>query len=92
MNKNQNWYVYIVRCCDQTLYTGITTDVKRRVDEHNGIVNSHRAAKYTRNRQPVILAYLEAAESRSTALKREAAIKKLSKLQKELLIDNSQKT
>jgi putative endonuclease len=78
------WLVYIVRCADSTLYTGITTDITRRVREHNGQITS--GAKYTLSKRPVILVYSELAPSRSAALKREAAIKKLSHTQKVLLI------
>ena len=75
-------------CADQTLYTGITTDVQRRVEEHN---SSKKSAKYTRARQPVVLAYSEAAENRSKALMREAALKKLSRKEKMLLIGKAKK-
>ena len=76
------WFIYIVRCADNTLYTGITTDVKRRVDEHNG----GTGAKYTQGRRPVILVYTESTDSRSHALKREAIVKRLSKKEKEHLL------
>ncbi len=78
------WSVYILRCADNSLYTGITTDMRRRLDEHNGLVKN--GAKYTRHRQPVTLVYQETVESRSQACKRESAIKNLSKFQKEQLI------
>ena len=78
----KNWYVYIVRCADNSLYTGIALDVERRLAEHNG----EGAAKYTRSRQPVSLVYSETVDSRSTAASREFAIKKLSKQKKESLI------
>ena len=78
------WSVYILRCADNSLYTGITTDIHRRLDEHNGVVKN--GAKYTRHRQPVTLVYKETVESRSQACKRESAIKNLSKFQKEQLI------
>jgi putative endonuclease len=84
------WSVYILRCADNSLYTGVTTDLKRRLDEHNGLVKN--GAKYTRNRQPVALVYQENAGSRSEACKRESAIKRLSKPQKEELIIKSQKS
>lgn len=74
------WFVYIVRCVDNSLYCGITTNVDRRIFEHN---NTKKAAKYTRSRRPVVLVWSEPSETRSTALKREASIKKLSKHQKE---------
>ncbi len=78
------YYVYIVKCSDTTLYTGITTDVKRRVDEHN---HSEKGAKYTKLRRPVSLVYVEEVANRSVASKREYAIKKLSRSAKLALID-----
>lgn len=77
------WFVYILRCADDTLYTGITTDLERRLHEHN---HEPLGARYTRARRPLTLAYSEEAEDRSTASKREYAIKKLSRQQKEQLI------
>jgi putative endonuclease len=78
------WSVYIVRCADGTLYTGIARDVARRVAEHN--TNSKLAASYTRARRPVALVYQEAAATRSAAGKREYAIKQLSRQHKQALI------
>ena len=78
-----SYVVYMLSCADHTLYTGITTDIDRRIQEHNA---SPLGAKYTHARRPVLLAYKEMCESRSEALKREAAIKKLSRLQKQELI------
>ena len=78
------WSVYILRCADNSLYTGVTIDVRRRLDEHNGL--GKNGAEYTRHRQPGALVYLEKASSRSEACKRESAIKRLNKSQKELLI------
>lgn len=83
------YYLYILKCSDDTLYTGIATDVTRRLDEHN---NSDKGAKYTRVRRPVKLVYMEEYEDRSSASKREYAIKKLSRTKKLELIcsyDNS---
>lgn len=77
------WFVYIVACRDNSLYTGITTDPELRVEEHN---TSPRGAKYTRARRPVRLVYTEAATSRSAALQRENAIKRLSRQAKLALI------
>ena len=71
------WYIYIVECCDKTLYTGITTELERRLEEHNS--SDEKAARYTRMRRPVKLVYHETAESRSEAIKRERAIKKMTK-------------
>ena len=77
------WCVYIVRCADESLYTGITTDLERRLREHNSTKNG---AKYTRPRRPVCLVYQEAADSRSQASKREKEIKNLTQKQKLSLI------
>ena len=77
------WYTYIVRCSDNSLYTGVTTDLERRVDEHN---TSDKGAKYTRPRRPVQLVYSEIHEDRSSASKRESAIKKLSRAEKLTLL------
>jgi putative endonuclease len=78
------YFIYIVQCSDNTLYTGITTDLQRRVEEHN---SSDKGAKYTRVRRPVVLVYSEALENRSAATKREYAIKKLTRMQKMELIN-----
>jgi putative endonuclease len=77
------WFVYMVRCADGSLYTGITTDVRRRVEEHNG--DDRLGARYTRGRRPVRVCHVEPAESRSGAARREAAIKKMTRSQKERL-------
>jgi len=74
------WFVYLLRCADGTLYTGVTTDVTRRVDEHNH--SDRLGARYTRTRRPVVLLHSEPAISRSEACKREAAIRKLSRAAK----------
>lgn len=76
------WYVYLLRCSDGTLYCGITNDVEKRFKVHN----SGRGAKYTRSRLPVRVVYKEEVSDKSAALKREYAIKKLSKVQKEKMI------
>lgn len=83
-----NWYVYMLRCCDNSLYTGYTNDVKRRESVHN----TGKGAKYTKSRLPVKLVYYELCEDKSQALKREWAIKRLSKAQKELLISGKETT
>lgn len=72
---NSPWFVYLLRCADGTLYTGVTTDLARRLDEHNG--DNHRGARYTRSRRPVELLHSEPAMSRSEACRREAAIRKM---------------
>lgn len=74
------WFVYMLRCADGTLYTGITTDVERRLAEHNG--EGGPGARYTRGRRPVTLAYVEGAGSRAAAARREAAIKRLDRVRK----------
>ncbi|MBR2511740.1 MAG: GIY-YIG nuclease family protein [Firmicutes bacterium] len=81
-NKN---YVYIVECCDGSLYTGWTTDVDKRVEAHN----SGKGAKYTRSRRPVKLVYTEELPTKEDALSREAAIKKLTPVKKRQLISES---
>ena len=86
MANSTDWFVYMLRCADNSLYTGITTDVIRRVDEHNGLGAKGAGAKYTRVRQPVELVYQEQLASRSEAGRREAALKKLSKKDKEKLV------
>lgn len=73
------YFVYIVECADTTLYTGITTDLERRLSEHN---QSEKWAKYTKARRPVTLVYSEKHASRSEACKREYAIKQLSREEK----------
>jgi putative endonuclease len=75
--------LYILRCADDTLYTGITVDIDQRLIEHN---SSPKGAKYTRSRRPVLLVYHEVCADKSSALKRELAIKKLSRSQKEQLL------
>jgi predicted GIY-YIG superfamily endonuclease len=72
------WFVYVVRCRDGSLYTGISTDVEARVARHN----AGAGARYTRARRPVALLYVERKRSRSTALRREHAIKGLSRAAK----------
>lgn len=78
-------YVYVLRCVDDTLYTGYTTDVDRRVAEHD----AGEGAKYTRGRTPVTLVHVECHDSKSAALRREHEIKSLSRDQKEDLIGGS---
>ncbi len=80
--SQMNWQVYIVICSDNTLYTGVTTDVERRLRQHQ----SGRGAKYFRGRQPLKLIYLESGHNRSTAIRKEAGIKKMERSKKCLLI------
>ncbi|MDC0506121.1 GIY-YIG nuclease family protein [Candidatus Gracilibacteria bacterium] len=78
------YYTYIVSCSDESLYTGITTDLDRRVGEHNG---EGKGAKYTKMRQPVVLQFSEQHPDRSSASKREHEIKKMTRIQKLKLIE-----
>ena len=83
VSTNNPWFVYILSCRDQTLYTGITTDPRRRLLEHN---STAKGARYTQGRRPVILVYLEPQPSRSAASRREHAVKRMSVTQKNHLI------
>ncbi|MBD3426272.1 MAG: GIY-YIG nuclease family protein [Candidatus Omnitrophica bacterium] len=77
------WFVYILRCSDGSLYTGITTDLARRLKEHSG---GRKGSKFSRSRRPVKIVYSEKVPDRSGALKREIEIKQLSKEKKEELL------
>lgn len=81
--EDKRWFVYLLRCKDDTLYCGITDDVQRRLEMHR----SGKGAKYTRGRGPLELIYTEELSSRSDALKREAFIKQLSRKEKLTLIE-----
>jgi putative endonuclease len=80
-----SWHCYILRCADDTLYCGITNDLSKRIAAHN----EGTAAKYTRTRGPVAVVYVEDCADRSSASKREMAIKKLKREQKIALIASS---
>jgi len=80
------YYVYILRCSDDTFYTGYTTDVERRVREHD----AGDGAKYTRGRTPVELVYVESFDSQSAAMSREYEIKQFTRAEKERLIEASE--
>lgn len=82
----QTWYLYILRCKDDTLYTGITTDVEKRLEAHR----AGRGAKYTRGRTPLELVYRETCGTHSQALKREVEIKKLTRQEKQNLIGKTE--
>lgn len=82
MSGEKQWCLYIVECADGTLYTGITNDLPKRLDAHN----RGTASRYTRVRRPVHLRYQEPQTDRSSASKREAAVKRLSRVAKDLLI------
>ena len=77
-NTTVSAYTYIVKCSDNTLYTGWTNNLEKRIKTHN----AGKGAKYTKSRRPVILVYYEEYETKSEALRREAAIKKLSRQEK----------
>ncbi len=81
-NKKQ-WYVYIIECSDGAYYTGITTDLKRRFAEHAG---NGKGAKFFYSRRPMRIVFKENTDDRSSASRREAQIKAMSRVQKEALI------
>ena len=81
------WFVYMLRCRDGSLYTGYTDDVQRRLETHQ----SGKGAKYTRSRLPVALAYQEELPDKSSALRREAAIKRLTRQEKLQLIEERER-
>ena len=87
MVDNRNWVLYILECCDGTLYTGITSDLCRRLSEHQ----SGTGAKYTKGRSPVKLIYTEEYGSRSDASKREVEVKRMSRGDKLLLAGSRDK-
>lgn len=80
------YYLYILKCSDGSLYSGITTDLKRRMGEHN---SSKLAAKYTSGRRPVKLVYSKRFKNRSEATREEARVKKLTRAEKLLLVAGS---
>ena len=82
------YYLYILKCADKTLYTGITTDLKRRIIEHN---NGKLGAKYTHSRRPVKLVYSKKFKNRSTASREEARIKELKRVEKSELVRDYRK-
>ena len=79
MKDYSRWYLYILKCCDGSLYTGIAKDLRQRVQAHNG----GTASRYTRSRLPVSVIYQERCRGRSSALRKEYAIKQLSRKDKE---------
>lgn len=80
-----SWWVYMLRCRDGSLYTGITTDVERRTARHN----AGTGAKYTRSRTPVVVVFREECSTKGDALRREAAIKRLGREEKLKLAENA---
>ena len=81
------WWVYILECSDGSLYTGITTELERRVEEHN---SSPKGARYTKSRRPVHLVYAKVCPNRSDALKEEIRIKRMARQEKLELIASSE--
>ena len=86
-NTGGRWYLYVLQCGDDTLYTGITNDLQRRVQLHN----NGTASRYTRSRLPVVLIYQERCLGRSSALKKEYAMKQLSRKEKDIYIAKKSK-
>ena len=84
--KSSPWYLYVVKCSDNTLYTGVTTNLDRRLNEHN---TSPKGAKYTRKRRPVVLVYSKHYTDRSQAQKAEHQFKSLTRKQKIKVINES---
>lgn len=84
MPDSSPWYVYMLRCADNSLYTGVTTDIERRLHEHNH--DNKLGARYTRARRPVQLVYQQTADDRAGACQLESQLKKLSRKQKLELI------
>jgi len=86
--KSPEWFLYILKCRDDAFYTGITTDLERRLDQHN----NGTASRCTRSRLPVVRVYHETCADRSDALKRECAVKKLTREEKELMVKKRRTT
>ncbi len=86
MADGEGWFVYLLRCADGSFYTGITTDLARRLREHN---HSPRGARYTRARRPVSLAYAEPCADRAAACRREHQLRRLSRAAKQALADGA---
>jgi putative endonuclease len=84
-NKMNNWFLYLIKCKHGRLYTGITTDVERRFEEHKN--SNKKGSKYLRGKAPLKLVMKKKIGSKRMALKIEAKVKKLSKVKKELLVD-----
>ncbi len=84
--KKANYYIYILECCDGSYYTGYTTNVEKRLAVHQ----DGKGAKYTKGRLPLSLVYEESYQTKSEALKREYAIKQLTKSQKKLMIESGE--
>jgi putative endonuclease len=86
MSESNNWYLYVLQCSDESLYTGVTTDLERRVHEHN---HTKQGAKYTKSRRPVQLVTSWSFGSQSKAMQAEAAFKQLRRPQKVALLETT---
>jgi putative endonuclease len=82
----KTWYLYMIRCKDNSLYTGITLDIQRRFEEHQDIAGSGKGAKFLRGKGPLALVYSTSVATHSAALKLEYKTKKMSKAKKEGMI------
>ncbi len=87
LNKQKEYYIYLLECADHTYYCGYTNDIEKRLISHNSRTSR---SKYTRSRQPVTLVYYEKVSSKSQALKRELQVKLLSRIQKQALVNTHQ--
>lgn len=87
MTMETTWWVYLLRCADGSFYTGITTDTERRLHEHNHLACG---ARYTRSRRPVVMVYREVAADRAEAARREYAIRRLNRADKQALAQSMQ--
>ena len=82
-NYDDSWFVYLLQCSDDSFYTGVTTDLERRIRQHNGEIVG--GANYTRARRPAALVWFEACENRSVAQQREYSVRRLPRLEKQHL-------
>jgi putative endonuclease len=87
VEPEQTWVLYMLRCADNSLYTGITTDIERRLREHSGLAGKSKGAKALRGKRPLSLVFQIALQNKSEALKLEYRIKTLTRAQKESLLD-----
>lgn len=87
MSESGDWFVYIIHCSDDSLYTGITTDLSRRFDEHLNLHDAKKGAKYFRGRTPLKIVYQESGHTRSSASKQEIHIKRMSRKAKLVLTE-----
>ena len=88
LEREAEWRVYLLQCADESLYAGVTTDINRRLQQHNGLLPG--GARYTRGRRPAKVVWSEVCGSKSEALQREAAVRRLSRRQKQALIAASE--